>query len=761
MDYDAGSKVYWFDDYGQYRLPERLFIPVSYLVDSTAATESSIQFKQNTNYIYDGNTGLTTSYFENNWITYWQDRSKTFEYYTHLDDAYKVLPSFTFESSNNLSGVFTYSATSITTNKTHISNLMPAIDTSRYRNTGTTITAPVSLYNLYFYKFLGIWRIVVPNSSVSPKKGDVIEINCPLFGGKFLINKVFSTISGGNTTYYQYFYTDFNDNILTNLSQFSGILEIKNLNKYATTTGGVKSFTSTYATSGYNQGSYKNFSGDKKSSFDIEVNGAGAISSIKVNQSGFGFNIGDTITLSSGGEFGGTTDIVITITDIDYNSEFLSNFKNHYINYAYDIEVVDKYIPSPTASPIGLTQSFQVTGKYTQYSAYYNLQSNVGVLTTQNYLVEEDIRYQSTFLDFGYSPTYNLISYLNFLDNKKYTPNKEFLSLPCYEDMPGPDSGIPDSISENDNLVYLDFVYGTYSGIAETNKIYFGLNFEHIWDSFMKSTFVDVILKEGVYPPLVGSLEYRTDRLLIIDKYFDGTYYVMVLHDKFSGNNNITSVSILSRRSLQQISDDLQYINRIQRPNWKEITIEAGFSYTNYETDIGYKISTDSYTKALLSDSDIIKDLSAVIYTDYKFELAIQIVKLENEFDLIPSNVSPSSNSKYQFSFPRPHNLKNGEGITVNISDKVSNHPNILGYHSARKIDNYSIEIDVNWSGFLPNDPISIYFIKQDPFLNYQPVDIFDIGVGDKKVKQSIEILPENYDIIDNKYKLINLDFSK
>ena len=115
---------------------------------------------------------------------------------------------------------------------------MPAVDTSRYRNTGTTITSPSALYDLYFYKFLGIWRIVVPNSSTSPKKGDIIEISCPLFSGKFLINKVFSTTSGGNTTYYQYFYTDFNDNILTNLSQFSGILEIKNLNKYATTTGG-------------------------------------------------------------------------------------------------------------------------------------------------------------------------------------------------------------------------------------------------------------------------------------------------------------------------------------------------------------------------------------------------------------------------------------------------------------------------------------------------------------------------------------------
>jgi hypothetical protein len=43
-------------------------------------------------------------------------------------------------------------------------------------------------------------------------------------------------------------------------------------------------------------------------------------------------------------------------------------------------------------------------------------------------------------------------------------------------------------------------------------------NFKHIWDSFMKWTFVDIILKKGVYPPAVGALEYRTDRLIIIDK---------------------------------------------------------------------------------------------------------------------------------------------------------------------------------------------------------------------------------------------------
>ena len=769
MDYDAGSKLYWFDDFGQYRLPERIYVPVSYLVDSTATTQSFIDFRENSNTIYDGNTGLTSSYFETNWITYWKDRMKTFEYHTHLDDSYKVEPSFRFESSNSLSGIFTYTASNITTNFGDIQNLMPVTseNESRYRDSGNPIVLSNPTHNLYFYKFLGIWAITVGASEEPPKKGDVIEIECPIFKGKFIVNKVLS-YTDGTTTHYQYFYTDFNENILNNLNAFSGELKIKNLNKYATTKGGIKSFSATYSTSGYSQGSYKGVSGDNRSSFDIDVNAIGQITSIVINKPGFGFNTGDSFNIPSGGMFGGTVDITITITEVDYNSEFIENFKSHYISYAYDIETVSTNFTVPTSNPIGVTQSFQITGKYNRYSAYYNLQANIEILTTQNFLVETDIRYQSSFLNFGYSPTYNLLSYLNFLDNKKYLPGKEILSLPSYEDIPGPDSGFADTTTTNDNLIYMDFVLGEYSGIIETNKLYFGLNLKHLWDSLLKWTFVDLVLKVGGWPAPVGAEEFRTNRLLIIDKYQEGDYYVLVFHDKFSGNNSITSVSIFSRRTLQQISDDLQYINRLQRPledkegnAWSIKNIETGFYYTNYETDIGYKISTDSYTKVLLSDADIIRDLSGIVYTDYKFELAIQIIKLEQEFNLIPSNVSPSINNKYQLSVSSKHNLKNGEGIVVQCTSTQSNWPQILGYRSPKVLDDYNLEIDVNWDGFLPIDPLNIFIIKKDPFLNFQPCDLFDLGVGDKLVKQSIEISPDNYEIESNKYFLINVDPNK
>jgi hypothetical protein len=66
MDYDAGSKLYWFDDYGQYRLPSRYIVPISYLIDSNSVTETKISFRQNSNDVYDSVTSTTYSYYDNN-----------------------------------------------------------------------------------------------------------------------------------------------------------------------------------------------------------------------------------------------------------------------------------------------------------------------------------------------------------------------------------------------------------------------------------------------------------------------------------------------------------------------------------------------------------------------------------------------------------------------------------------------------------------------------------------------------------------------
>ena len=53
-------------------------------------------------------------------------------------------------------------------------------------------------------------------------------------------------------------------------------------------------------------------------------------------------------------------------------------------------------------------------------------------------------------------------------------------------------------------------------------------------------------------------------------------------------------------------------------------------------------------------------------------------------------------------------------------------------------------------------DSGTISFIKKDPFFNYLPVDLFDLG-SDKKVKRAIQINPENYVLDLNQYNLENV----
>jgi len=777
MNYDQGSKLNWFDDFGQYRLPERFLIPVTYLVDPAAVSSTSIAFRQNSNEIYDSGS---QSYLETNWITYWKDGLKTFEYYTHLNDGFKVEPSFEFNSSESLSGVFTYSSSNITINYSHIQPLMPS-RTSRYREGLTAITAPAVVRSLYFYDFLGIWQVTIPSTDDPPKKGDVIYIESDVVTGRFIINKVFSVATGGGSTrHYQYFFTDFNENIINNLNDTSYI-SVTNLNKYPNTTGGVYEFSETFIGTGYNQGSYKNLSSEVSSgggyfaTFDVQINGAGEVTSIAVNEPGYKYSVGDTITILTTNQIGGSSNIVLTVTNLNLNSLFLDNFKKHYISYGYEIEVIQDDYPVPVASPLGVTQSFQITGKYSQFSAYYNLQANIQVLNTSGYLIEDDIRYKTPFLNFGYTPTYNLLSYLNFVDPEVFNPSKEFLVLPKYDDIPGPDSGISDTTVVNDNLIYVDFVSNPYSGELESNKLFFGLNLKPIWDSFLLWTFVDVTIKEGIGYPPVGAILHNTPRLLIIDKYYDDTtytepYYVIVFHDKLSGSNDISSINIHSRRTLRQISEDLQYMNNIQRPYsdsegniWSESEIEPGFTYTNYESPIKFKIPTDSYTKALTADVDIIERISGIVYTDFEGNLAIQITKLDVEKELDVTILFESINGLYQIGFAEKHGLSTGDGINIKTATaSVPNHTEYIGFQTVTRIDDYYVEVNsVPFAGALPSDNLVAEIISKDSFLNFQPIDIFDLGVGDKKVKQSVEITTEMWDLVGRKYRIFDLDFNK
>ena len=693
LDYDIGSKLYWFDDYGQYRLPERIEFPVSYMQD--VGSQSYIGFNRNVNSVYNSVTSTTFSYLETNWITYWKDRLKTFEYYTNLEEVFVVEPSFTFSSSDAIGKTFSYATSSFTTNYLDIVDLMPTAvppmqiasitQSSRFRNYfgGPSVTFPSNNYDLYFYDYLGIWHNNILDTDHPSEVGDVLEISSDVFEGKFVINKIISTCSGGVCDYYSYFYTDFNQNILNNIPSSSGIT-VRNLNKYP--------------------------------------------------------------------------------QDITKSQYFIDNFNSHYISYAYECDEVVSLIPGiivglpPTA---GITQSFRITPKFSQFSAYYNLQSTADMRDVYAATYSQEINYPTGFLNFGYSPTYNLLSYLNFIDDSKYVPTKEFLAMPIYMDIPG-----PDNLSfSTQSSIYIDV------GL-ETNKLKLGSDLKHVYDTLFKWTFVDVLMDRVTNPQL-------TERLLIIDKYYDSDngWYIIEFHKKldYTISTNIYLIDIISRRTLQQISDDLQYINRLHRPEWliSESYDPTGGAVTgtwsNYETQIDFKVPTDSYTKILLSDNDVIRDLTSLIYTDYKYELAMQVTKLNRSYELNVMSVGSytiNSIPYYRLNFSTILNdIDDIDYVVVSVTSTQSSYPpQILGYHNIRRVptSNTSMVVLVPFSGGIPSPvKLKVSFVRKDHFLNFQPVDIFDVGIGDKKIKKAVEVLTENYEISGSKYNLVNLDLNR
>ena len=762
MDYDIGSKLYWFDDFGQYRIPDTIEVPIDYLLNDTGS-HTRIGMNPNTETLFNQNTLTTITYSETNWITYWKDRQKTFEYYTDLDETNVVEPSFTFSSSDTIGVTFSYTTASITTDYNDILSLMPSAtplnqkpnvdQQSRFREIiGTPIQAPLNIFDLYFYDYLGIWRTQVPTGDTPPEVGDVLSISNDVFSGKFVINKIIATACGTQSTGASVTITP------KVISSFLFIQEIRvtgisltdgfvTLSGFSTTQNQLTQTLHDRINANTVAGLGHGFSASIDSSQPIctltiqgPISYAGQSLAYDLNVRGrltsthiftgvqsqtcdyyayfytdFPQNILNNIPNAS------LNTVVrnlnkfprgITQSNIDY---FIDNFTEHYAGLSYDIEqVTDDYPPL-----LSVTQSFRIEGKYSQWSAYYNLQSTIDVIDYNSVTWSEEIKYPSGFLNFGYTPTYNLLSYLNFLDPSEYLPTKEFNIMPNYIGVPGPNSPQP-----LDDQIFIDV------GL-ETNMLKIGKNLKHIYDSLFKWTFVDI----NVFGP--SNPNVLTERLLIIEKYYDpaNDWYIIEFHDMidFSTSGDIDTIYILSRRTLQQISDDLQYINRMHRPEWKEqvsydktLSLPAG-SWMNYETDIDFKVPTDSYCKILLSDSKVLQELTGILYTDHKYELALQINKLRREVELNVSNITINSGF-YQFNFTEPHRLDDFDQVLVSIDGISTDYPEeLLGVHHIEVVSDYAIKLPILSVGLYPTQNFKIFHVLDDDFLNFQPIDLFDM----------------------------------
>jgi hypothetical protein len=680
IDYDIASKLNFFTDAGDYRLPNS----ITFSNDTLATVNSKIGFSP---IQHDQTSTNGGTYSETNWLTYWTDTQKTFEYYTNmpLDESKKVLISTTFSYNSNAIE-FTHTSSQVTGSASQMAYLAPSIlyaTHSRYFDqNATSITSPTSLNAVIFlYDYLMVYK-VIPNYPISV--GDVLKFESDIVDTELIVNKIVTIGS------YKYLYmgTDFNQNIINDLQSTSGSIKIKNLNKYTT------------------------------------------------------------------------------------KGELKENFNSHPISNAYRLDYVDLYgnVTNATSSV------FQLSARFNNLTSYYNLQTSASVVA--NFVTTDyDMIYTSGFLKFGYSPTYNLMDYLTGLNNvndvsPKFYATKEYLAMPQYEGLP--------LGSLTASTVYIDYNGLTYSGGSmslPTNKILFGTGLKLEWDSIFINTFVDVKVR--------GSLTFSTDKLLVMNKYYDSLQnaYVIEFHKRVlpisSIFQNILSgctLDIISRRSLSQISADLQELNNIQRAKMKSNSWQDQdlFKYDNYQNELNFKIPTDSYAKILLSDSDTIQTLSALIYVDYKNELAMNITRLAKEYNVPILNTINQSGTfssvyytnKLYISCSEKHDLLDGEGVVLEFNGGVGSsqelNPQYFGYHVITKITEYDFITDIDY-GNIPttgSDTGYVKYTKQDPFLNYQPVDLIDLGV-DGRGKMSLELSIENLSLLNSAYSLINVDFEK
>jgi hypothetical protein len=654
LDYDAGSKLNFFTDFGEYRLPESITFSVpissgSYIDFSPLTYTSSF-------------SSLTQS--EVNWFEYWRDRKMTFEYYNsitpNLGESTKVLISPTF-SYSPLSA--SNSITNITGSASDIINLAPTIldpGHNRYNGVGlTAISDPTSLFDLYLYDYLMIYKVP---STYPVSVGDLIRLESDVLSDNFIVNKIYATVS--NT--YIYMYSEFNDDIIRQLKGIT--VSLINLNKFS------------------------------------------------------------------------------TLDELEWR------FNKHDISYGY--EIVNQF------------GTFELNAKFNNLTSYYNLATNVDVFGT-----DYQMRYTDGFLKFGYTPTYNLLDYLesiNDIGDNTFYADKEYWAMPDYKEIPLNGGG-----NFEPNNCFIDTNGITFSN-STGNKILFGADFKLEWESIFINTFVDIYLYNN---PTYTTPSSVSEKMLVMKKYFDSELngYVIEFHKRlnFNLNNPLYWIDIVSRRKLSQISEDLQYLNNIGRGLRRKSEVNPasttlalnGYDYFTYERELNFKIPTDSYAKILLSDSDTKESITAILYVDYKNELAMNITNLDEQITVPISNTGNFSGNLFIFCSEK-HGLKTGDGVTLEFNGGTGSSQELnqdyFGFQTVNVINEFNFYVNRPYGNpvLVGNDEGFVRYVKRDPFLNYQPVDLIDLGV-DGRGKQSIELTVENTSLSGKVFSLVNVDFNK
>jgi len=748
MDYDIGAKLNWFTDQGEYRMPGSVTFSAH---DAFAYSGSS----RSDEYLFDLGFGpiihsatapsmLTQS--ECSWMDYWIDAQKTFEYYSEypLNDysfsgltgsMVLISTTFSYASGKVLSGgsqtkknKISLFRSSISNDYADISKLAPSFAhgvkgegilptdinsgtySSRYSKSGNPdIEEPASVLapggdgtdvKLYLYDYLMILR--VPKSTATsqysvPKAGDVLRIESPIVDTNLIVNKVW------------------NSPVISGSPQ-SG------------------KYTYIYMYSEFNQ------------------------------------NMITEMILGAGETLAASNVSVTNLNVYENVAQLVENFNMHPIGNGYKCEMVSSVSSYSTSVK---SYVLKISPKFNDMTAYYNLATAV-YRRSYAYVADSvttgssEMRYTGGFLKFGYTATYNLLDYLEGINkddqNATFYASKEYLALPVYRDIPLGSLGLSN--------VYIDS-----NGITQSNttgnKIFFGESLKLEWQSIMLNTFVDI----SIYQPSAGGT-FNTERLLVMNKYeianiddLGISAYVIEFHKKINFSLGVDlndgTIDIISRRSLLKISEDLQELNNIHRAKLQSRNIaDSTLGYKNYQRELNFKVPTDSYAKAFLSDVDTVNSLSAIMYIDYKNELAMNITKLDRDYS-IPITNTADFNGQLFISCSEKHGLSTYDGVVLEFDgDEESSRYLNQEYFGFRVVtgiySEYEFTVDMPYGNeiFVGSDTGAVNFIKRDPFFNYQPVDLIDIGVN-KRGKMSIELAPENTLLRNGIFSLSNVDFDK
>jgi subtilisin-like proprotein convertase family protein len=645
-----------------------------------------------------GPSYLTQS--EVTWWNYWSDREKTFEYWTNntISDSSAILANSTFTSYDSYSSIFPkeLSINRIDTSDTELLKLAPSFKYSGSKNSSR------------FDSNLGppiLTNIVPPNVSGTNRMYlkdylMILEIDTRWSVDKGDVIRLESDIIDNNFIV---------NKIITSQAYFSPVVL------------GNRKFVYMY------------------SEFNENI-------------------INELVVLSkSGGS--------IKVRNLNkYNSidNLISNFNYHPLSNAYYA-----------------TQSsgiISVSPKFNPITSYYNLGTSVNF----NGLTSS-MSYTDSFLKFGYSPRYNLIDYLEAINtsltNPSFYATKEYLAMPVYKGLPiATDSLNADNVYiDKSGLNAIDG--GTASVVNDHgNRLVLGPNLKLEWESIFVNTFVDV----SIYHAGSTNGTYSVNKLLVLNKYKAINYkdsgidpYIIefdksIKFDKGKIFATGSTVDIVSRRTLKQISDDLQELNNIQRPKSKIAKMDGVITstYSNYDSDLNFKLSTDSYAKVLLSDVNTVKELSAIMYTDYKNEIAMNVTRLDRSYSIPISNTIDYYGQLY-INCSEKHGLVLADGLVLEFNGGTFSseylNQQYFGYHFVRQVINeydFIVEIPYGNPIYIGNDTGFVKYLRKDPFFNYQPVDLIEVGLN-KKGNVAIKLDPDNVKLTGSTFSLTNVNYNR